>query len=116
MIARFARRWASVDFRRWGCATLIALHVAKVAFWMRNIDFRSGLPIVNVDFLQYYARALRAHEFWSTSERYWGFDPFEMAGYPAGLYNEVGTYFTSLACHLLARWIPIATSLLTMEI
>src|SRR5581483_8043171 len=71
-------------------ATLILMNAAKLAHWLRRIDLRTGLPIVNAEYLEYYARALRAHEFLARSQRLWGFDPFSMAGSPAGFFNEAG--------------------------
>src|SRR5262245_24881047 len=112
---RFELLRSRVDFVTWAAAGLLTMHVVKVATWFRKIDSHSDLPILNVYFVQYYARALRAHEFLSQFGRYWGFDPFEMAGYPAGLFNEVGTFFTSIACHALARWFSIGSTLMVME-
>lgn len=96
-------------------AAAVTFHLFKVFVLFRNIQFDSGFPIVNSDFLLYFARALRTHEFFIRSGRFWGYDPFEMAGYVAGPIHEAGNLLMSLICHAFAGILPIWVSLLSME-
>ncbi len=101
--------------RRW-VPLLIALHVAKMAYWFHAVSFGGSLPLVNVDYIQFYGRALRMHEFLSRSGRIWGYDPYDMGGYLSGPFLEVGTHALALAAHALSHLIPVGVSLLVMEI
>lgn len=95
-------------------AGLIALHAVKMFLWFRHIDFSSPFPVVNYDYIQYYARVLRAHEFLSRSGRFWGYNPFESAGVVTCF--DVGTYLFGYICHWLSPLISIGRSLLFIEI
>ena len=55
----------------------ILVHLLKWAYLLREVRLFSDFPIVNHDFLLYYARALRMHQFFLTSGRFWGYDPFD---------------------------------------
>lgn len=94
----------------------IAMNLGKAFTWFGSLDFSSPFPIVNHDFFLYYARALRAHAFFERSGRYWGYDPFEMAGYIAGPVHEAGSHFMSLFSHLLAPLLSIKSSQLWLVI
>jgi len=65
-------------------------------------------PITNGDHIQFFARVLKIHRFLDLSGRTWGYDPFEMAGYPA-VFREAGTYFLGLATYPFAGFLPTAT-------
>lgn len=93
---------------------LTGLQLIKTLYWFRGVDLSQPLPIINYDYILYYARALRAHEFLSASGRIWGYDPFQMAGYVAGPF-EVGTHLFSLVTHLAAPLVPIHRTLLAVE-
>ena len=95
---------------------LIVLHVIKMWSWFSRINFLSGQPIMNVDYAQFYGRALRAHAFLSSAGRFWGYDPFDMAGYVSGPFLEVGVHFISLVAHILSPLIPIGVTLLVLEV
>lgn len=97
-------------------ASLVVLHLAKVSFWFHRIDFSSPFPIVNHDYIIYFARALRAQAFFDRSGRYWGYDPFEMAGTIAGPVHEAGSHFMSLISYLLYPLISIKNSQLALVI
>jgi len=100
----------------WVTRALMAFHVIKMFSWFAKIDFLSGDPIMNVDYAQFYGRALRAHAFLSSSGRFWGYDPFDMAGYVSGPFLEVGVHFISLVAHALSGVVPIGTTLLVLEV
>jgi hypothetical protein len=104
-----------VRMGRWWPGGLVVLHIVKNALWFRHVDFSSGLPIFNVDYVQYYARVVRAHIFLTRSGRFWGYDPFEGAGAISGPFLDVGTYLMSLVAHSLARWIPLGQTVLWFE-
>jgi hypothetical protein len=95
---------------------LWAIHIGKTIFMFRGVRWKDELPIVNVDYIIYYARALRAHEFYEKSGRFWGYDPYEMAGYVSGPIHEAGNYLMSWVSHVLSGVIPIHRTLLILEI
>lgn len=95
---------------------LVGLQTLKMWDWFRRVDFASGQPLVNVDYVEFYGRALRAHHFLSTAGRFWGYDPFDMAGYVSGPFLEVGVHFMSLLAHALSSAIPIGVTLLIYEV
>jgi len=74
------------------------------------------MPFLNGDFSVYYARALRAQEFFVRTGRLWGYDPYSMAGYVSGPVCEAGDLFINLIAHWFARAIPIWASVLSLEI
>src|SRR6185436_7102537 len=104
-----------VSPKKW-VAALVLAHVIKMLFYFKGVHWSSPFPIVNYDFILYYSRALRAHEFFLRSGRFWGYDPFHMAGYVSGPVHEVGNYLTSLVAHFLSPWVSIAHTLLILEI
>jgi len=113
---KFKLNRVSISPEKIGPLFLISLHFFKISYWFHKIDFSTGLPIINVDFIQYYARAIRAQEFISRSGRFWGYDPFQSAGNVSGLYNEVGNYLTNYICHWLLPLLPITRTLLFIEL
>jgi len=62
----------------------LLLHAVKMFAWFHRVEWHSALPIVNHDFIIYYARMLRFHEFVARSGRFWGYDPTNMAGCLSG--------------------------------
>ncbi|MCB4755748.1 MAG: hypothetical protein LHV69_01710 [Elusimicrobia bacterium] len=90
----------------------VFLHSVHWIWRFHKINFSSGYPILNTDFVLYYTRAIRTHEFFIRSGRFWGYDPFEMAGYISGPIHEVGNIFTSLLAHLLSSILTIDKTLL----
>jgi len=97
----------------WG---LVLAHIGKLMYWFRGVDLSSPYPIINFDYIQYYARMVRAHEFFERAGRFWGYDPFQMAGYVSGPFLDVGTYFFSVVAHWLSPFISIRTTLLFFTI
>lgn len=95
-------------------ALLVALHVAKILILFRHVDFSSSMPLVDSDYLLYYVRALRTHAFMEGSGRFWGYDPFQLGGFPAGVF-EPGSHWMGLLAHVLAPVLSIGRSLLAME-
>lgn len=95
---------------------LVILQLAKMVYWFRNVELASGLPLVNVDYIQFYGRVLRMHAFFRESGRMWGYDPFEMAGYIAGPFHEVGTHILALLTYALAPLVPVERSMLVAEL
>jgi len=89
----------------WG---FIAAHIGKIIYLFHRVDWMSLQPITNGDHIQFFARVLRIHRFLDISGRTWGYDPFEMAGYPA-VFREAGTYFLGLATYPFAGFFPTAT-------
>jgi len=94
----------------------ISLHIAKIFYLFHKVDFTSGLPVLNVNFASYYAQALRMHEFLSLSGRFWGYDPFQMAGYVSGIIEAAGIYFGGLFAHCLVPFFSIGTIFLYFEL
>lgn len=105
-------RWVRLYWK----PVLLALYAAKMMYWFRSINFSSGLPITNVDYIEYYGRVLRMHEFLSRSGRLWGYDPFDMAGYLSGPFLEVGTHAIGIIAHVLEPLLPISLTMLVIEI
>ncbi len=95
---------------------LVAIHLLKWFYWLHGISFRSPYPLTNVDYIQFYGRALRIHEFLQRSGRIWGYDPFDMAGYLSGPFLEVGSHFLALVGHVLEPLVPIASTTLFLEL
>jgi len=94
----------------------LGLYALKLGFLFRGINIFSPYPILNVDFVQYYARALRAQEFFNLTGHIWGYDPFEMGGYISGIFLAVGTYFISIPAVILSGIFPIHKTVLWIEI
>jgi len=95
---------------------ILALHYFKVLYWFQKIDLDSSLPILNHDYVMYFARALRFCEFMKGSHRFWGYDPFQMAGYLCGPVHEVGNHSLSLICYFLSSFFPVEKTLLLAAI
>jgi len=89
----------------WG---FIAAHIGKIIYLFHRVDWMSLQPITNDDYIQFFARILKIHRFLDLSGRPWGYDPFEMAGYPA-VFREAGTYFFGLVTYPFSGFFPIAT-------
>ncbi len=104
------------DGFRWIGFLFLFLHAAKMLSWFRDVNFSAPLPILNVDYAQYYGRALRMHHFLAASGRIWGYDPFDMAGYISGPFLEVGTHLLTLVAHALVPFVSLERSLLFLEI
>lgn len=104
--------------RTWtfAAAGVVALHIAKVAWWLRHVTWRSGFPLLNAEYGRVYAQLLRVHEFLSRTGRCWGFDPYQKAGSAAGLGIDLGSYITALLSHAASRWISLGHALLILEI
>ena len=106
------RQSTASKFVRWWPLPFVLLHATKLYLWFAKVEFASPYSIVNHDFIFYYARALRFHEFLKRSGRFWGYDPFHMAGYLSGPIHEVGNLLNGLFCHALAPVMPIRISMI----
>jgi len=96
-------------------AGLVILQVCKTAYIFRGVDLSVPLPLLNVDFAIYYAKTLRIHELLVHSGRGWGYDPYQMAGYPyASSFTSAGFLIEYLA-HLLTHFISIERALLCLQ-
>jgi len=91
---------------------LVFLQAAKALSFFRGVNVSLPLPVLNVDFAVYYAGALRMHEFLAHAGRAWGYDPYQMAGYPS--YPAVGLLLEAVP-HFLSWAVSIGRSLLLME-
>jgi hypothetical protein len=71
----------------------------------------SGQPIAVADYALHFIRTVAADEFWTNYRRSWGYNPFFMAGYPAGTVFDVNNHFIELFGFGLHRFgvpLPIA--------
>jgi len=91
------------------------IHFAKISYLFHDIRFSSPFPILNFDFLIYFARLLRADKFLSISGRTWGYDPYQMGGYVSGVIDGAGTNFVAWIMHFFSEMVPLHTSLLIVE-
>jgi|GEM_PF-3088536 len=94
----------------------ITLHLGKMFYLLHQVRFSTGFPLTNLDFIIYYSRVLRAHEFLIRSGRFWGYDPFLMGGYVSGPICGAGVFLVGLITHFLSPLIPISTSFLVIEV
>lgn len=97
----------------WICiASLLGLQIAKTLFLFRGVDLSVPFPVVNVDFITYWARATRTHIFLQRCGQNWGYDPFQMGGYVT---IETGGIFLNLVPAYFSSLMPIWKSLLFLE-
>lgn len=106
------RRWLRINWKR----SLVMLHLVKMVYWFRDVNPFSGLPLTNVDYIQFYGRVVRMDHFLAVSGRIWGFDPFDMAGYLSGPFLEVGTHLLALIAHVCEPVLPISVTMLVLEV
>jgi hypothetical protein len=100
--------------RRYWIWIFIVSYACKWIYLFHKVDFTSEFPIVDDDYVQYYARVLRIFEFLKHGH-FWGYDPYEMAGYPAIL-REVGTFFMAVIAYALSGLLSAKTTVLWCEI
>jgi hypothetical protein len=100
-------------WRRHWIWLFVLSYACKWIYLFHRVDFSSDFPIVNNDYIQYYARVLRIFEFLKHG-RFWGYDPYEMAGYPAVL-REVGTFFMAVLAYGLSALFSVKTTVLFCE-
>lgn len=113
-----------IQFPKWRAQTLttglavsfVAIHVLKIGWMFRRIDFSLPVPILNTDFLLYYTRVLRMLAFHDVSGRFWGYDPFQMAGYPAGPVDGAGLYGVGIIAIALRPLLHPGRLLLIVEL
>lgn len=75
----------------------------------------SGHPIAVADYALHFIRTVAANEFWTNYQRSWGYNPFFMAGYPAGTVFDVNNHFIELfgvGLHRFGVSLPTAFNLL----
>jgi hypothetical protein len=94
-------------------AVMGVLQTLKTVFLFRGVDIHQHTPLLTSDFVTYWARAFRTHQFMQLSGRSWGYDPFQMGGYPA---IETGGILLNLVPHFLHNVLPLESTLLGMEI
>ena len=112
--------------RNWPNRTAIAavgvaalLHFAGLAVILRGVRFSPFLqsfPLLTGDYALYFARALRTVAFLSSSHRFWGYDPFSMAGYPFNAVHETGSLLFSFLAASTSPLIHPGPALLVVEL
>ena len=94
---------------------LVFLQIGKTLLFFRGVDLSLSTPLLNVDFSFYYSGALKIHELLTRSGRAWGYDPFQMAGYPFVTSFSGSGYLFALGAHWMSGFLSIGRSLLLLE-
>ena len=81
---------------------LVAGQAALVLRAMDWSDWTGKDPVVERDYAYNYYNVYAAKKFYETSGRLWGYDPYFMAGYPAGTLTDVNNKMAELLACLLA--------------
>ena len=83
--------------------SLLVLHVAGTMILFPPRALRSPDPITSGDGAYHYYQTLAVHRILNRGGHPWGYDPFFMAGYPAGVPFDVDAKGAELFCHAFSR-------------
>jgi hypothetical protein len=82
---------------------VLAVHAAAMLFYFSPREIFNGDPATSCDHSYHYYQIFAAHRLLQESGHLWGYDPFFMAGYPAGVIFDLDMKGAELFCHLFAR-------------
>ncbi len=84
-------------------AAVLAIHLALAMTLVSPGVVFSGEPIASLDYSLHFVRVWITDGLLSEHGRIWGYNPFFLAGYPAGTVFDVNNHFIELFCVVLHR-------------
>jgi hypothetical protein len=81
---------------------LALVHLGSMFFWFPVRDILSADPATSCDNAYHYYQIYAAHQFMNDGHHLWGYNPYFMAGFPAGVVFDLDMKGAELYCHVLA--------------
>jgi len=104
-----------ISKRHW-FALPLALHFLICLWRFHSLDLQNHLPVTNLDYFLTYLRTATSIRFFEHSHRFWGYDPYDMAGYVLAPLRDGDCSLVNVLCWSVSGLCPVWISLLAIEI